>query len=108
MHISIVHDLATSNTGTMSPTIHLIAGWVGLKTLVAGLTKSKGGSESEIPSHVDDSRCFSIVFKNKTAIHLELPVLGNGRSRAEWLDAFRDLCDGTYKSLLHPDELDES
>ena len=81
---------------------------MGLKTLVAGLTKSKGGSESEIPSHVDDARCFSIVFKNKTAIHLELPALGNGRSRAEWLDAFRDLCDGSYKALLHPEDIEES
>ena len=85
-----------------------VAGWVGLKTLVAGLTRSKGSSESEIPSHVDDSRSFSIVFKNKTAIHLELPVLGNGRSRAEWLDAFRDLCDGSYKALLHPGEFEET
>lgn len=85
-----------------------VSGWVGLKTLVAGLTRSKGSSESEIPSHVDDSRCFSIVFKNKTAIHLELPVLGNGRSRAEWLDAFRDLCDGSYKALLHPGEFEDT
>ena len=85
-----------------------IAGWVGLKTLVAGLTKSKGGSQSEIPSHVDDARCFSIVFKNKTAIHLEVPAMGNGRSRAEWLDAFRELCDGSYKALLHPEDFDDS
>ena len=42
------------------------AGWVGLKTLVAGLTKSKG--EGDIPSHVDDLRCLSLVFSGNSAV----------------------------------------
>lgn len=39
----------------------------------------------------DPDRCFSIVFTNHTAIHLEVPHDGNGRSRNEWLSAFEDL-----------------
>lgn len=42
------------------------AGWVGLKTLVAGLTKNKG--EGDIPSHVDDLRCLSLVFSGNSAV----------------------------------------
>lgn len=39
---------------------------MGLKTLVAGLTKSKG--EGDIPSHVDDLRCLSLVFSGNNAV----------------------------------------
>ncbi len=47
------------------------AGWVGLKTLVAGLAKGKG--EGDIPSHVDDTRCFSLVFSGNSAVGLLVP-----------------------------------
>ena len=49
------------------------AGWVGLKTLVAGLTKSKG--EGDIPSHVDDLRCLSLVFSGNSAVRTQTPCL---------------------------------
>ncbi len=39
---------------------------MGLKTLVAGLTKSKG--EGDIPSHVDDLRCLSLVLSGNSAV----------------------------------------
>lgn len=81
------------------------AGWVGLKTLVAGLTKSKA-ADAEIPSHVDDAKCFSIVFSSNSAVHLELPPNGNGRSRDEWVDGFASLARNGYSALLiDPSEL---
>ena len=39
---------------------------MGLKTLVAGLTKSKG--EGDIPSHVTDDRCLSILLSSNSAV----------------------------------------
>ena len=77
---------------------------MGLKTLVAGLTKSKA-IDAEIPSHVDDAKCFSIVFSGTSAVHLELPPHGNGRSRDEWVDAFTSLAANGYSSLLNDPEL---
>lgn len=77
---------------------------MGLKTLVAGLTKSKL-ADSEIPSHVDDAKCFSIVFSSNSALHLELPPNGNGRSRDEWVDAFGALVGNGYTSLLNDPEM---
>jgi hypothetical protein len=41
----------------------------------------------------DPARSFSITFTNRTAIHLEIPHSGNGRSRAEWVSALQDLKD---------------
>ena len=66
---------------------------------MAGLTKSKA-VDAEIPSHVDDLKCFSIVFSNNSAVHLELPPHGNGRSRDEWVDAFDALAKDAYTVLL--------
>jgi len=53
--------------------LRIHTGWVGLKTLVAGLTKSKGG-EGDIPSHVDDARCLSLVFSGNSAVRCLSPV----------------------------------
>jgi hypothetical protein len=75
------------------------AGWVGLKTLVAGLG-GKSKTDDSIPEGVDDHKSFSIVFTSNSAIHLELPPGGNGRSRDEWVAAFEDLADGLYKQLV--------
>ena len=81
-----------------------MAGWVGLKTLVAGLTKSKL-ADSEIPCHVDDNKCFSIIFSSNSALHLELPPNGNGRSRDEWVRAFAALAGNGYTTLFNEAEM---
>ncbi|KAK9808686.1 hypothetical protein WJX72_001889 [[Myrmecia] bisecta] len=69
-------------------------GWSGLKAMIPGLKKP-----SNTPAEPDEGKSFSIVFTHNSAIHLELPPLGNGRSREEWVAAFQDLATQAYKSL---------
>jgi len=95
--VSVKHIQEVVSGARLFPSQHA-RGWVGLKTLVVGLTKSKG--EGDIPSHVEDKHCFSLVFSGNSAIHLELPEGGNGRSRDEWVAAFADLAAKAYGPLM--------
>ncbi|CAL8470417.1 g9959 [Coccomyxa elongata] len=51
---------------------------------------------------VDNARSLSVWSSDKTALHLELPSCGNGRSRREWMDAITDVIgsSGTVSVVL--------
>ena len=71
--------------------------WAGIKGLIPGLNK-KGPEKA--PGTVDEKQALSICFHGNTALHLELPPQGNGRSRQEWLVAFQDLADHHYRQEI--------
>ncbi len=71
--------------------------WEGFKGLIPGLNK-KGPEKGALV--VDEARALSICFNGNTALHLELPPQGNGRSRQEWLVAFQDLADHHYQQEI--------
>ena len=62
-----------------------------------GFKASKAKEEERQP---EDSKSFSIVLGGGSAIHLEVPLGGNGRSRDEWVAAFQDLADDSYSTIL--------
>ena len=43
------------------------------------------------------TRCFSVIFRDTSALHLEVPETGNGRSRNEWVNAFKGVLNESFE-----------
>ncbi|GMH32816.1 hypothetical protein BSKO_00650 [Bryopsis sp. KO-2023] len=69
--------------------------WGSIKRYVKG---KKGGRLGPVPI---PENSFSIFFSTKTAIHLEIPMGGNGRSRDEWVSAFSNLGERLLDDRIH-------
>ena len=48
------------------------------------------------------SRCFTIIFLDNSALHLEVPETGNGRARNEWVEAFKGVLNERFEDTAVP------
>lgn len=68
-------------------------GLASLRTAIMHKETQVDGSKTPVTKA---ERCFSLVFANRAALHLEIPSFGNGRSRNEWVSAWASLMYGNF------------